>query len=140
MSHDPSTQTVSERPFIADQVHWDDPPIRESATPESSQSTSCPVDRKQCAINLRAEAPKNGRMSRGNRRDRGTRSSTEPWLDCRIWAEQDAGDHIIVIGQVLKLNATDEHLLDPLGTSKGSTEDSVLTASCERMVARKGAA
>lgn len=39
---------------------------------------------------------------------------TLAWLDCRIWAEHDAGDHIIVLGQVLELGATDEHLPEPL--------------------------
>lgn len=36
------------------------------------------------------------------------------WLDCRIWAEHDAGDHIIVLGQVVELGVTDEHLSEPL--------------------------
>ena len=35
------------------------------------------------------------------------------WLDCRIWAEHDAGDHIIVLGQVVELGVTDEHLSEP---------------------------
>lgn len=36
------------------------------------------------------------------------------WLDCRIWAEHDAGDHIVVLGQVVELGATDGHLPEPL--------------------------
>lgn len=39
---------------------------------------------------------------------------TLAWLDCRIWTEHDAGDHIIVLGQVLELGATDAHLAEPL--------------------------
>lgn len=35
------------------------------------------------------------------------------WLDCRIWAEHDAGDHIIVMGQVVELGATEQRP-DPL--------------------------
>ncbi|WP_416979689.1 flavin reductase family protein [Streptomyces sp. T028] len=27
-------------------------------------------------------------------------SDTMAWLDCRIWAEREAGDHVIVIGEV----------------------------------------
>lgn len=39
---------------------------------------------------------------------------TLAWLDCQIWAEYDAGDHIIVIGRVMELGTTDGHHPAPL--------------------------
>lgn len=29
------------------------------------------------------------------------------WLDCRVWAEHDGGDHTVFIGQVLAGNANE---------------------------------
>lgn len=36
------------------------------------------------------------------------------WLDCQIWAEHDAGDHLIVLGRVTEMRPTDGHALEPL--------------------------
>jgi 3-hydroxy-9,10-secoandrosta-1,3,5(10)-triene-9,17-dione monooxygenase reductase component len=33
-------------------------------------------------------------------------NDTLAWIDCRVTAEHDAGDHIIVVGRVLELGAT----------------------------------
>ncbi|WP_427135191.1 flavin reductase family protein [Pseudarthrobacter sp. S9] len=39
---------------------------------------------------------------------------TLAWLDCSTWAEYDAGDHLIVLGRVLELGASENPLPDPL--------------------------
>lgn len=36
------------------------------------------------------------------------------WLDCRIWAEHDAGDHLIVLGRVTEMSPATRHAHDPL--------------------------
>jgi 3-hydroxy-9,10-secoandrosta-1,3,5(10)-triene-9,17-dione monooxygenase reductase component len=36
------------------------------------------------------------------------------WLDCTIWAEHDAGDHIIVLGRVIELGTSRGEHPDPL--------------------------
>ena len=36
------------------------------------------------------------------------------WLDCQIWAEHDAGDHLIVLGRVTEMSRADRHVPDPL--------------------------
>ncbi|MDP9696739.1 UNVERIFIED_ORG: flavin reductase (DIM6/NTAB) family NADH-FMN oxidoreductase RutF [Arthrobacter globiformis] len=36
------------------------------------------------------------------------------WLDCTIWAEHDAGDHLIVLGRVIELGASPGEHPDPL--------------------------
>ncbi len=36
------------------------------------------------------------------------------WLDCQIWAEHDAGDHVIVLGRVTEMNPATRHVHDPL--------------------------
>ncbi|MFI7583445.1 flavin reductase family protein [Kocuria sp. M1N1S27] len=36
------------------------------------------------------------------------------WLDCTIWAEHDAGDHIIVLGRVIGLGTSPGDHPDPL--------------------------
>ncbi|WP_461187948.1 flavin reductase family protein [Arthrobacter sp. Z4-13] len=36
------------------------------------------------------------------------------WLDCTIWAEHDAGDHIIVLGRVIELGISAGEHADPL--------------------------
>ena len=42
------------------------------------------------------------------------------WLDCRIWAEYDAGDHLIVLGKVEEIGLPDGRSQDPLLYFKGS--------------------
>jgi 3-hydroxy-9,10-secoandrosta-1,3,5(10)-triene-9,17-dione monooxygenase reductase component len=39
---------------------------------------------------------------------------TLAWLDCTIWAEHDAGDHLIVLGRVIELGASPGEHPDPL--------------------------
>ena len=34
-------------------------------------------------------------------------AGTVAWLDCSIWTEHDAGDHLIVLGKVLELSTDD---------------------------------
>jgi flavin reductase (DIM6/NTAB) family NADH-FMN oxidoreductase RutF len=41
------------------------------------------------------------------------------WLDCRIWAEHDAGDHVIVLGKVEEMRLPDTRSEDPLLYFKG---------------------
>lgn len=41
------------------------------------------------------------------------------WLDCQIWAEHDAGDHIVVLGQVIEMGTADVHADEPLLYFKG---------------------
>jgi len=36
------------------------------------------------------------------------------WVDCNVWAEYDAGDHWIVVGEVTELCPRDWHSGDPL--------------------------
>ncbi|MEX5299881.1 flavin reductase family protein [Kocuria sp. CPCC 205292] len=36
------------------------------------------------------------------------------WLDCEIWAEHDAGDHVIVLGRVNEMSPASGHALEPL--------------------------
>lgn len=35
------------------------------------------------------------------------------WLDCELWAEREAGDHLIVIGHVLEHSPAEWHSRDP---------------------------
>ena len=42
------------------------------------------------------------------------------WLDCRIWAEHDAGDHLIVLGEVEQIGLPNGRSPDPLLYFKGS--------------------
>lgn len=35
------------------------------------------------------------------------------WLDCQIWAEHDAGDHLIVLGQVTKMSPAARQVHEP---------------------------
>jgi flavin reductase (DIM6/NTAB) family NADH-FMN oxidoreductase RutF len=39
---------------------------------------------------------------------------TLAWLDCTIWAEHDAGDHLIVLGRVIEIGASPGEHPDPL--------------------------
>jgi flavin reductase (DIM6/NTAB) family NADH-FMN oxidoreductase RutF len=41
------------------------------------------------------------------------------WVDCDIWAEHEAGDHLIVIGQVRQMSAPEWHKDEPLVFFKG---------------------
>ena len=41
------------------------------------------------------------------------------WLDCEIWAEHDAGDHLIVLGRVNEMSPVDQRSKDPLLYYKG---------------------
>jgi 3-hydroxy-9,10-secoandrosta-1,3,5(10)-triene-9,17-dione monooxygenase reductase component len=41
------------------------------------------------------------------------------WLDCDIWAEHDAGDHLIVLGRVREISALDQPSAGPLLYFKG---------------------
>jgi len=41
------------------------------------------------------------------------------WLDCEIYAEHEAGDHLIVIGEVKALNLQDAAGMQPLLYFKG---------------------
>jgi flavin reductase (DIM6/NTAB) family NADH-FMN oxidoreductase RutF len=41
------------------------------------------------------------------------------WLDCEIWAEHDAGDHLIVLGRVNEMSPVDQRPNDPLLYYKG---------------------
>lgn len=42
------------------------------------------------------------------------------WLDCDIWAEYEAGDHLIVIGRVKELSPAEWHRSEPLLYFKGA--------------------
>lgn len=39
---------------------------------------------------------------------------TQMWLDCTIWDEHEAGDHLIVVGRVKELSPAEWHNHDPL--------------------------
>jgi flavin reductase (DIM6/NTAB) family NADH-FMN oxidoreductase RutF len=41
------------------------------------------------------------------------------WLDCDIWAEHDAGDHLIVLGRVNEMSPATWHIHEPLLYFKG---------------------
>lgn len=41
------------------------------------------------------------------------------WLDCQIWAEHDAGDHLIVLGKVSEMTRADRPHHEPLLYFKG---------------------
>jgi flavin reductase (DIM6/NTAB) family NADH-FMN oxidoreductase RutF len=45
---------------------------------------------------------------------------TAMWLDCEIWAEHEAGDHYIVIGQVNEMSPSEWHRHEPLLFFKGA--------------------
>ncbi|MFF0905599.1 UNVERIFIED_CONTAM: flavin reductase family protein [Kocuria sp. CPCC 205316] len=36
------------------------------------------------------------------------------WLDCEIWAEHDAGDHLIVLGRVIEMSPATQPVREPL--------------------------
>ena len=41
------------------------------------------------------------------------------WLDCRVWASYDGGDHVIVVGEVIDLEASDDPSAVPLLYHRG---------------------
>lgn len=41
------------------------------------------------------------------------------WLDCDVWAEHDAGDHLIILGRVNEMSPVDRHAHEPLLFFKG---------------------
>ncbi|SHN47935.1 flavin reductase family protein [Cryptosporangium aurantiacum] len=41
-------------------------------------------------------------------------ADTVMWLDCTTWAEHDAGDHLIIVGEVSEMSTPDWHKGDPL--------------------------
>jgi len=36
------------------------------------------------------------------------------WVDCELWAEHEAGDHLIVIGRVVEMSPPEWHTREPL--------------------------
>jgi 3-hydroxy-9,10-secoandrosta-1,3,5(10)-triene-9,17-dione monooxygenase reductase component len=46
-------------------------------------------------------------------------ADTLMWLDCDIWAEHEAGDHLIVIGRVIEMSPQEWHRHEPLLYFKG---------------------
>jgi 3-hydroxy-9,10-secoandrosta-1,3,5(10)-triene-9,17-dione monooxygenase reductase component len=42
------------------------------------------------------------------------------WVDCEIWAEHEAGDHLIVIGRVVEMSPSHWHRREPLLFFKGA--------------------
>lgn len=46
-------------------------------------------------------------------------AGTSMWLDCELWAEHEAGDHLIVVGRVLEHSPAQWHSRDPLLFFKG---------------------
>jgi len=46
-------------------------------------------------------------------------TDTLMWLDCEIWAEHEAGDHLIVIGRVNEMSQAESHKHEPLLYFKG---------------------
>jgi 3-hydroxy-9,10-secoandrosta-1,3,5(10)-triene-9,17-dione monooxygenase reductase component len=42
------------------------------------------------------------------------------WIDCEIWAEHEAGDHLIVIGRVVETSPVEWHRSEPLLFFKGA--------------------
>jgi flavin reductase (DIM6/NTAB) family NADH-FMN oxidoreductase RutF len=36
------------------------------------------------------------------------------WLDCQIWTKHDAGDHLIVLGQVTEMSPAARQVHEPL--------------------------
>ena len=39
---------------------------------------------------------------------------TPMWLDCQIWTKHDAGDHLIVLGQVTEMSPAARQVHEPL--------------------------
>lgn len=47
-------------------------------------------------------------------------ADTLMWVDCEIWAEYEAGDHLIVIGRAIAMSSAAWHRHDPLLYFKGT--------------------
>lgn len=47
-------------------------------------------------------------------------AETLMWVDCEMWAEYEAGDHLIVLGRVLALSPPEWHREEPLLYFKGA--------------------
>lgn len=47
-------------------------------------------------------------------------ADTLMWLDCDLWAEHEAGDHVIVLGRVVEHGASDLETREPLVYYKGA--------------------
>jgi len=45
---------------------------------------------------------------------------TMMWLDCELWSEHEAGDHLIVVGRVLDMSPEEWHRPEPLLFFKGA--------------------
>lgn len=56
---------------------------------------------------------------RSTRRNSPVLDGSLAWLDCTVYAEHDAGDHIIVVGHVTELGAPQARQPDPLIYYKG---------------------
>lgn len=42
------------------------------------------------------------------------------WVDCELWSEFEAGDHLIVVGRVLEMSPPEWHTREPLLYFKGT--------------------
>lgn len=47
-------------------------------------------------------------------------ADTLMWVDCEIWSEYEAGDHLIVIGRVVAMSSPEWHRDEPLLYFKGA--------------------
>lgn len=47
-------------------------------------------------------------------------ADTLMWVDCQLWAEYEAGDHLIVLGRVVAMNPPEWHRHEPLLYFKGA--------------------
>ncbi|WP_249353627.1 flavin reductase family protein [Rhodococcus sp. USK13] len=45
------------------------------------------------------------------------------WADCEMWAEHEAGDHLIVIGRVVEMGGADDRTSGPLVYYRGGYRD-----------------
>ncbi|WES62829.1 flavin reductase family protein [Microbacter sp. GSS18] len=46
-------------------------------------------------------------------------ADTLMWVDCELWAQHEAGDHLIVIGKVVEMSPVEWHTREPLLYFKG---------------------
>ena len=56
-------------------------------------------------------------------------TDTLMWLDCDIWAEHEAGDHLMVIGRVSEMSPREWHGHEPLLYFKGRTPQREIRAT-----------
>ena len=47
-------------------------------------------------------------------------NNTLMWIDCELWAEHEAGDHLIVIGKVVEMSPVEWHQREPLLYFRGA--------------------